>query len=172
MCSSDLTTLSLTSNDPDEAIYNIDLDGIGTEYTIFYVPDEIATIQTALDSTLEGDTINVAPGIYIETLTFPDNDLVLRGAGAESTILTGGDSSVVFTIGGGQTNATIISGFTIQNGSGTNGGGMLLDNGSSPTLKQLIFKDNTAAQGAAIYANGFSSPTVVRSTFVDRKSAV
>ncbi|RTZ72056.1 MAG: hypothetical protein DSY99_04430, partial [Candidatus Neomarinimicrobiota bacterium] len=160
------TTLSLTSNDPDESIYNIDLDGIGTEYTIFYVPDEIATIQTALDSTLEGDTINVAPGIYIETLTFPDNDLVLRGAGAESTILTGGDSSVVFTLGGGQTNATIISGFTIQNGSGTNGGGMLLDNGSSPTLKQLIFKDNTAAQGAAIYANGFSSPTVVRSTFV------
>jgi hypothetical protein len=81
------TTLSLTSNDPDEAIYNIDLDGIGTEYTIFYVPDEIATIQTALDSTLEGDTINVAPGIYIETLTFPDNDVLLFKTAAVLTVV-------------------------------------------------------------------------------------
>jgi len=50
-------TLSLTSNDPDEALYNIAFDGIASQYIIFYVPDEIATIQAALDTTLAGDTI-------------------------------------------------------------------------------------------------------------------
>jgi hypothetical protein len=159
-------TLSLTSNDPDEALYNIAFDGIAAQYIIFYVPDEIATIQAALDSALAGDTIHVASGTYGENLTLPANDLVLRGAGADSTFLTGGDSSVVLTIGGGQSSATIISGLTIRNGSGSNGGGMFIDGGSNPVIRNILFYDNSASHGAGVYVSGFSNPTFDHTTFV------
>jgi hypothetical protein len=159
-------TLSLTSNDPDEALYTIAFDGIASQYIIFYVPDEIATIQAALDSALAGDTIHVAPGTYGANLTFPASDLVLRGAGADSTILTGGDSSVVLTVDGGQSSATIISGLTIRNGSGTNGGGVLIDGGSNPVIRNILFYDNSASHGAGVYVSGFSNPTFDHTTFV------
>ncbi|MDP7120665.1 MAG: choice-of-anchor D domain-containing protein, partial [Candidatus Marinimicrobia bacterium] len=159
-------TLSLTSNDPDEALYTIAFDGIASQYIIFYVPDEIATIQAALDSALAGDTIHVAPGTYGANLTFPTSDLVLRGAGADSTILTGGDSSVVLTVDGGQSSATIISGLTIRNGSGTNGGGVLIDGGSNPVIRNILFYDNSASHGAGVYVSGFSNPTFDHTTFV------
>ncbi len=165
-------TLSLTSNDPDEALYTIAFDGVASQYIIFYVPDEIATIQAALDSALAGDTIHVSSGTYGENLTLPSNDLVLRGAGADSTFLTGGDSSLVLTVDGGQSNSTIISDLTIQNGSGTNGGGMLIDNGSSPQLKNILFYDNSAAHGAALYIDGFSGPNLDHVTFVINSASV
>ena len=119
-----------------------------------------------MDTALAGDTVNVAAGSYGGGLVFPANDLVLRGSGQETTILNGGDSSVVMTINSGQTAGTIISGLTIRGGLGTNGGGLVIDNGSSPIFKEMIFYDNAATQGAAIYVNSFSSPTVSRSTFV------
>jgi len=165
-------TLSLTSNDPDEALYTIEFDGVASQYIIFYVPDEIATIQAALDSALAGDTIHVSSGTYGANLTLPANDLVLRGAGADSTILTGGDSSLVLTVDGGQSSATIISDLTIRNGSGTNGGGMLIDNGSNPILKNILFYDNSAAHGASVYVDGFSAPDLDHATFVINSASV
>ncbi|MFQ6677933.1 MAG: choice-of-anchor D domain-containing protein [Fidelibacterota bacterium] len=159
-------TLSLTSNDPDEALYNISFDGIASQYIIFFVPGEIATIQAALDSAMSGDTIHVATGSYGESLIFPENDLVLRGAGTDSTTLTGGDSSIVLTVNGGQSNATIISDLTIKKGSGTNGGGMVIDNGSNPQLKNILFYDNNANHGAAVYVDAFSGPFLDHITFV------
>ena len=90
----------------------------------------------------------------------------MRGSGQETTILNGGDSTVVLTLNTGQTSNTIISGFTFRGGLGTNGGAVIVDNGSSPTFDQIIFYDNTANQGAAMYVNSFSNPSVSRSTFV------
>jgi hypothetical protein len=160
-------TLVMMSNDPDEALYNIAFTGTGSQYIIFEVPSEIPTIQAALDTALAGDTVNVAAGSsYGGGLVFPANDLVLRGSGQETTILNGGDSSVVMTINSGQTVASVISGFTIRGGLGTTGGGVVVSNGASPVFDQIIFNNNAATQGAALYVNSFSGPTVSSSTFV------
>ena len=102
------------------------------------MPNEITTIQAALDTAMARDTVNVAAGTYAGELVFPANDLVLRGSSQETTILNGGDSSMVLTVNSGQTSASIISGFTIRGGLGTNGGGVVVDNGASPVYDQII----------------------------------
>ena len=78
----------------------------------------------------------------------------------------------MITIDGGQTNATIISGLTITDGSGTNGGGILIDDGSAPVLHDILFYDNNAGHGAGVYVNGFSNPTLNRTTFVSNDASI
>ena len=77
------------------------------------------SIQAAIDVASNGDTINVAPGTYTETLTIAHKGIHIRGAGAGQTILdgTGGSADhlvyVVETDGG--PNPLCFSGFTLRN---------------------------------------------------------
>ena len=50
------------------------------------VPRDLPTIQAALDDARAGDTVQVRPGTYVETLRFPDG-VVLRGTSAAETKL-------------------------------------------------------------------------------------
>ncbi len=106
---------------------SLQLAVFGTELK---VPEQFSTIQTALDSANNGDTVLVAPGIYRESLKMSDKSVVLASWFLKSgkvediynTILDGTDSNgktreqtVIFvpkTIG----DDSRISGFTIQNG--------------------------------------------------------
>ena len=84
-------------------------------------------------------------------------------------------------IGANITSTTVLSGVTITGGNANGtapdnrGGGLLCDgqgNGNvcSPTLKTIVFADNAAEDGGAIYNNGYdgtSSPTIRRAVFAD-----
>lgn len=79
------------------------------------VPSEHKTIQAAIERAEPGDTIQVAPGNYVEDLVLKEN-IVLQGAGAETTTITGtGKGSVIEGAKG-----AVIEGFTIA-GSGKKG---------------------------------------------------
>ena len=45
-----------------------------------YVPANYATIQAAVNAAVSGDTIHIAPGVYVEQITITNKNLTLAGA--------------------------------------------------------------------------------------------
>jgi hypothetical protein len=88
---------------------------------------DFTTIQGAVDSSLNGDTVIVYPGIYYENVDLSDKGIVLA-----STWLLSQEDSLIFQtmIDGNQLGSCVktdhtnlwaeLIGFTIQNGTGTN----------------------------------------------------
>ena len=78
-----------------------------------HVPGDYTTIQGAIDAAVNGDTVLVAPGTYVENVTMKDGvDLI--GSGATVTIIDGsGIGNTVYTSGV----TALIKGFSLINGS-------------------------------------------------------
>jgi poly(3-hydroxybutyrate) depolymerase len=130
-----------------------------TEATTRKVPADYATIQLAINAGANGDTVLVAEGTYFENLTLTKK-IVLGSffiidkdtSHISRTIIDGGsplhaDSGSVFLVLTGTDTSTVIKGFTIQNGSGTNfssyilGGGISIIGGGA-TISNNIIKNN------------------------------
>lgn len=56
-----------------------------------YFVSQGESIQAAINSTVNGDTVDVAEGVFDESL-FINKNITLRGAGPYKTIITGGDN--------------------------------------------------------------------------------
>lgn len=127
-----------------------------------------ATIQDAIDNAVNGDVIEADPGTYVESLNTLGLAITLRSASGDpaDTIIDGGGTARVVTINSGEGSDTVISGFTITNGSTTNGAGMSC-NGTSPTVTNCVFSDNTASSsGGGMRVFNAGSPAVTGCVFV------
>ena len=143
-----------------------------------HVPSNYSSIQAAINASSNGDTILVGPGTYNEDINFNGKAVELKSSGGPevTTILGTGTNSVVKAISGEGTN-TILDGFTVTGGTGSLwlgdstlvGGGMRIQNQSSPTVKNCIFKNNTAMQGAGIWAYS-GGPQILDSTFENNQA--
>ena len=132
-------------------------------------------IQTAIDNAIDDDEIVVAEGVYGENLDMMGKRITLRSTDigdpntVAATIIDGGASGSVITCILGETPATVIEGFTIQNGSGDatygSGAGIFCQD-SSPVIKKCVFTDNVATGnfGGGIFVWG-GTPTVIACTF-------
>ena len=146
------------------------------------VPEDFATIQAAIDAATEGDSIGVAAGDYPEAIDFGTKNLVLESIeGPESTFIGFYDATAsIVTIGGGQTIATELRGFTIRRGyAGTTapqnpslllGGGVYVKD-SSPLVEDCILTDNKTGFGAGLYAL-YGAPVIRGCEFIDNYSTV
>lgn len=130
------------------------------------VPADYTTIQAAINAASScADTILVSPGTYTENIDFAGKGVTVIGLGGPTVTIIDGDSSgstVTFDTSEGAD--SILTGFTIKNGSGTTvssyeyGGGIYTKN-ASPTITNCIIVDNAADHGGGIYfENG--SPTL------------
>jgi parallel beta-helix repeat protein len=114
--------------------------------TTIHVPADVSTIQGAIRSASNGDTILVAPGTYRENIDFLGKAITVEGASAATTILQGGSAPgavVRFTSGEGRN--SVLSNFTIQGGvpaAVPDAGGILIYR-ASPTIENNIIKNNT-----------------------------
>src|SRR6266511_3491221 len=118
------------------------------------------TINWAVQRAQPGDTISVAGGTYIETITI-SKKLTIKGAGALNigagvqppTLVDGNKQGVVFTIQSGVT--ADIQDMSIVNGKGGEQGGGILNLGTTLTLKGVIVGRNEAAgAGGGIFNKG------------------
>lgn len=64
----------------------------------------------------------------------------------------------------------ILDGFTLQDGIGTNGGGIYNEN-ASPKLQNLVIKNNSSSNGGGIY-NLTASPKIVNCRFFDNQTTL
>lgn len=130
-------------------------------------------IQTTIadSGTTNGSMLLVCAGIYSENINFLGKAITVKSAsGAALTLIQGASSSTnspVVTFSTGETSASVLDGFTIdnQNNSGTASRGIYI-NGAVPTIKNCVIQGNSATNcsengnacgGAGVYIVG-SSP--------------
>lgn len=156
------------------------------------VPGDYSTIQAAIGAAVNGDTVLVAPGNYVENINFDGKAItVMSSGGPEVTTIDGGAAGSVVTFDSGEGPSAVLEGFTIQNGTGTEitpgvdyycGGGILCYSGSSPTIRGNHITDNYIDHGSTLYGYGGgiccledSSPTIsgntIRNNFVAGRGA-
>ncbi|MHC4501625.1 MAG: right-handed parallel beta-helix repeat-containing protein, partial [Planctomycetota bacterium] len=177
----------------DAADGSDDNDGLSKE-TAF------ATIQKAIDSAFNGDTVIVADGTYTghgnRNIDFLGKAITVRSeSGPENCIIDCNYSSHGFNFDDGEDANSVLDGFTITNGDAPSGGGIDCT-GSSPTITNCIISgnmadfygggiycyhssptisnctvtSNSAVCGAGIYCNAGSSPVISNCTITDNKS--
>jgi len=137
-----------------------------------HVPSGQPTIQAGIDAAVDGDTVLVADGTYTGD---GNRDIDFLGKAIVVMSEHGAFNCVIDCEGGswpnfhrgfifhqGETNATVLQGFTITGGRvdlSRNGGGIVCEY-SSPTVRNNIIADNFVGEwglGAGIYLVGSSS---------------
>ena len=163
---------------------DIILVGAGT-----YTPGPDADDAFKLDGTHDGIRIygGWSGAESFDTVEAVEAALNTRDPGAHPAVLDGQGANyhVLYLDGateGPITDQTIIDGFTVTGGAATGsasngrGGGMLCEgtgsgSGCSPFLERIVFTENLAYEGGALYADGSdggaSNPTLINSVFVN-----
>lgn len=137
------------------------------------------TIQAAVDTVAEGDTVLVKPGTYTgdgnRDIDMPDGvNFVLKGDGGSSSVIIDGQDqnnhhcfNFYSLTRDGHDASMVIEGFTIRNFVVANnphgpGAAVRLQFYESPTLRDLIIEDcqALATWGAGIWCNNNCAPTI------------
>jgi hypothetical protein len=110
---------------------------------------------------VDGDTVIVRPGTYVENITFRGKAIVLKSEhGAHLTTIDGSQLAAPVSVINGETRASVLDGFTLTNGKSSYGGGVNIVE-SSPTIKNCIIRDNQATfhpgEGGGIACRGGSA---------------
>jgi hypothetical protein len=135
----------------------IALGGTIAQAATLNVPSQYASIQTAITSANNGDTVVVAPGTYSGDIDFSGKNITVQSSGgAASTIIDCNGSSASphkgFYIHSGETGA-VIQGFTIQNGYDANTGSGVVILASTGTVQQCIIQNCKGRSGGGVYVS-------------------
>jgi len=136
------------------------------------VPGEYPTIQEGVNAAVAGDTVLVDAGTYSGTQNHPiyfyGKDISLVGKyGAGATIIDCEHSDRAFVFVYDESDASIVDGFTVINGGGRPFyGGAIYIYEASPTIKNCVFRENTAEASGAVHCL-YSSSTISNCAFID-----
>lgn len=148
--------------------------------TTINIPGDYSTIQEGIDSSVDGDTILIQPGVYAENINYNGKNIVVGSLYMttndtyyiSSTILDGNQTASVVTFNTNENNSAKLIGVTVQNGSAENGGGILCGNSCAPTLDHLYVINNTANQfGGGIYLDVGASAKIQYSLIANNQAS-
>jgi hypothetical protein len=157
-----LTVAGLTSAAGAQSTWYVDganpPPGSGTQ------PDPYSSIQYAVDqpTTLSGDTILVAPGVYAEQLNYAGKSLAIESTkGHYLTTLQGSvfDAAPLVTVASGEAAGTRLVGFRLRSGngqsvSGPKRGGAIVVVSSELEVRDCEFRENGPQGGIPVYEGG------------------
>jgi len=146
-----------------------------TAQRTIHVPADKSTIQAAIDSAVDGDTVLVAPGIYTENISFQGKGITVTSTAtsakeASSTVIQGTKDGPVVSFQSGEPSTAVLSGFTVESGfasvsSGLHGNGISIS-GASPQIVSNTISQNL---GCGVEIEGNSSP-FIRSNIISNNS--
>jgi hypothetical protein len=170
---------------------------IADAFRVINVPEEQPTIQAGIDDAWDGDTILVAPGIYMENIDFDGKAIVLTSSGdRDSTIIQtsmAGGNTVWFV--SGEDTTTVIDGLTIDglnvsrgiacSGSGPiirncnirncidskDGGGIYCLNSWAKIRNNLIHNNHANTSGGGICVNGSGYVEISHNKILDNTAS-
>ncbi len=114
------------------------------------------TIQEGIAAAVDGDTVVVGPGTYMENIQFMGKNIVLRSTNpsdpevVRGTMIDGGGVDSVVSFSGTEGQSCVLAGFTIQNGRADYGGGIrggTQDSQTLATIRNNIITGNRADEG-------------------------
>ncbi|MHC4228040.1 MAG: choice-of-anchor Q domain-containing protein [Planctomycetota bacterium] len=189
--SSELTiTADSVDNSPQMVsitLHIFDNDGV------LHVPSEYGTIQAAIDTAIEGETVIIAEGTYTgdgnRDLDFAGKAITVQSTNPNNpfvvavTIIdcegTEEEKHRGFRFDSGESANSVVAGLTITNGYGpseyawpyySSVGGAIFCRDSHPTIKHCNIKNNEASyMGGGMY-NKESNPTIIGCMFSDNSS--
>jgi parallel beta-helix repeat protein len=132
---------------------------------VLNVPGSYPTIQAAIDASVNGDTVVVAPGTYFENVNFKGKLITVQSAqGPRVTTIDGGNLAPVVNFSTAETAAAVLQGFTLQHGNATGtygyeGAGVHI-NSASPTVVGNVITANTSCADGVGISIAFASPTI------------
>ena len=121
---------------------------------------DFVTIQTCVETTSDYDTVLVYPGTYVENLSIDNQNVIIQSfRGSDSTIVNGNNEATCLTIVGNSTVA--VSGFSLRNGLGDNGGGIFIEGSGAITLDKLhVFSNLASNDGGGLFISSTNSGSV------------
>lgn len=137
--------------------------------TLRNVPAEFATIQTAINASVDLDTVLVAPGTYTENLDFGAKTIhVLSSGGAELTTLQPAFLSTTFVNFAGGGPETEFAGFTLDGGDMQHA---ILITGGSPRIHHNVIRNHVSYAANATEIGSYSgTPVIAFCLFVHNRS--
>ena len=117
-----------------------------------YVPDDYTTIQAAIDAATQGDEIIVSATTYREQIYFKGKDIIVRSTDptdpnvVENTIIDASQYGIFgrpVSFSGSESEACVLSGFTLTGGKADLGGG-IYGNGCRATIERNRIVNNLA----------------------------
>jgi parallel beta-helix repeat protein len=145
---------------------------VAAQAAVITVPTDQPTIQAAIRAAVNGDTVQVSPGTYLENINFLGKAIqVISVQGPQVTVIDGNQAGPVVTFNSGEGPQSVLSGFTLQNGKAAvspalRGGGIRIEN-SSPTITRNIITNNIAGDGGGGISSSFSSPVIRGNTITN-----
>ena len=131
--------------------------------TRLHVPADFSSIQSALNSARQADTVLVSPGQYHENIHFNGVNIVVGSlylttgdtTYISQTVIDGDSKGRAVRFSDGEDSTTVFCGFTIKNGkfpnsASDNMGAAILCSDSSPILKNLVIVDNQGSNGGVV----------------------
>jgi len=138
-----------------------------------HVPGGAPSLVAAIDSTVAGDTILVAPGIYQgpgnRKVWVESDRAFIATHGPQDTIIDCQSVETGFTFFPGVTRQSCLDGFTIRRAYWIGQGCAIYLLGASPVIRNCIVTEN-AGYGAPLYVTSGSQPEIVDCVFSNNVS--